>query len=227
MPATPLPPSGDVPSGPKTCDASGMAMIHRVFRHQFGEAPRLVRGVRPGDTAHAAVVADHLQLISSALHTHHEGEEQRLWSALDERAPSCASHVARMKEQHLAILAPLGGLDAAIPVWRATATDPDAVLEALDGINAALSVHLPDEEASIVPVMEVTLTEAEARWFGEHGRKATPKGQMWNTLGGILAAQPDGGEHFLRTELPPPVRVLWSLVGRRRYERNFAALEGR
>lgn len=227
MPATPLPPSGDLPAGPKTCDASGMAMIHRVFRHHFGDAPRLVRGVRPGDTVHADVVATHLHLISSALHAHHEGEDERLWSALEERAPACASHVSRMQEQHAAILAPLADLDAALPAWRSSAADPGPVLQALDGINAALAVHLPDEEENIVPVMEVTLTEREAEWFGEHGRKATPKGQMWNALGGIMAAQPDGGEWFYRTELPAPARLLWTLVGKRKYERNLAALEGR
>lgn len=46
MPATPLPPSGDLPGGPKTCDASGMAEIHRLFTRGFGEGPELVRRVR-------------------------------------------------------------------------------------------------------------------------------------------------------------------------------------
>jgi len=70
------------------------------------------------------------------------------------------------------------------------------VQQALDGINAALAVHLGDEETTIVPVMETTLTQAEVDWFGEHGRKATPQGQLWNQLGSILAAQPDGGARW-------------------------------
>lgn len=225
MPATPLPSTGDAPA-PKTCDASGMAMIHRVFRRDFAGAPALVRGVRAGDARHAEVVAVHLRLISRALHAHHEGEDARLWPALDERAPACAAHVERMQEQHRAILAPLASFDDAIPAWAAGG-DPVALLAALDGINAALAVHLPDEEATIVPVMETTLTQAEVDWFGEHGRKATPRGQTWNFLGGLLAAQPDGGTEFLRTELPPPVRLLWRVVGRPKYERTLAALEGR
>ena len=78
------------------------------------------------------------------------------------------------------------------------------MLAALDGINAALAVHLGDEETTIVPVMERTLTQAEVDWFGEHGRKATPKGQLWNQLGAILAAQPDGGDQWMRKNLPGP-----------------------
>ena len=46
MSATSLPSSGASPlDGPKTCDASGMIEIHRLFRHSFDEAPGLVDGV--------------------------------------------------------------------------------------------------------------------------------------------------------------------------------------
>ncbi|MET0672124.1 MAG: hemerythrin domain-containing protein [Microbacterium pygmaeum] len=225
MPATPLPASGDAPRPAKTCDASGMAMIHRFFRRGFGEAPGLVRGVRPGDAGHAEAVAVHLDTLSVALHAHHEGEDERLWSTLDERSPACGPHVARMKEQHQAMLAPLNDLDAALPTWRTSAGDPAAVLAALDGINAALAVHLPDEETTIVPVMEHTLTQKEVDWFSTHGRAATPKGQTWNMLGDIMAAQPDAGAEFLH-ELPPPARLLWRWRGKGKYERNRAVLEG-
>lgn len=228
MPATPLPASGDAPQ-PKTCDASGMAMIHRLFRAGFGEAGDLVRGVRDGDREHAAVVADQLALLSLGLHTHHEGEDERLWNALEERAPACSGHVERMKEQHLAMVAPLRDLDAALPAWRASASGADAapVLDAIDRVNAALAVHLPDEEATIVPVMETTLTPKEIDWFAEHGRKATPKGQMWNSLGLMLSSQPDGGDELLNHEMPAPVRLLWRYVGKRKYAAHRAALEGR
>jgi len=229
MTQNPSPTSGDVPSGQvKTCDASGMAMIHRLFRSGYGEAPDLVRGVREGDRTHADVVANHLAMLSIGLHSHHEGEDQRLWPALGERAPGCALHVARMKDQHREILARIDALDSALPAWRSSASAVDAapVLSALDGVNAALAVHLPDEEATIVPVMEYTITRAEVEWFAEHGRKATPRRLMWPSLGMILSAQPDGGEKFLREELPAPVRLLWRWVGKRKYAQYRAALAG-
>ncbi|WP_243075582.1 hemerythrin domain-containing protein [Microbacterium sp. SS28] len=228
MPATPLPPSGDVPKA-KTCDASGMAEIHRMYKAGFGEAPRLVRGVAPGDTAHAAVVAEQLDLLSVALHAHHEGEDARLWGPLAERAPACAVHVERMKEQHAQLLVHLSAMDGALPAWRgsATATDAAPLLTAVDGVNAALAMHLPDEETNIVPVMETVITQREVEWFSEHGRKSTPKGQTWNSLGLILASQPDGGDAWMRKSLPGPVRLLWRWVGKPRYAKHRAALEGR
>lgn len=228
MPATPLPPSGDSPAA-KTCDASGMIDIHRMFRRSFGEGPTLVRGVVPGDIAHAEVVAVQLSTTSLGLHAHHEGEDERLWDALEQRAPVCAVHVERMKAQHAVMLLHLTDLDAALPAWRRSAAAQDAapVLAALDGINAALEVHLPDEEANIVPVMETTISQKEVDWASEHGRRSVPKGQTWNQLGEILAAQPDGGEEWMHKHLPAPVRVMWRWVGKPKYAKHRASLEGR
>jgi hypothetical protein len=229
MPATPLPPSGDVPAKAKTCDASGMAEIHRMFTTGYGEAPGLVRGVAADDTSHAEIVATQLDLLSTAVHAHHEGEDERLWGALEERAPSCAAHVERMKAEHAELLVHVVALDAAVPAWRKSASTVDAepVLAALAGVIEALHVHLPDEEANIVPVMETVITPEEIEWFSQHGRKATPKGQTWNSLGLILASQPDGGDEWAHKNLPAPVRLLWRVVGKPRYAKHRAALEGR
>lgn len=208
------------------CRASGMAVIHRMFRTGFAEAPALVAGVSDGDAEHATAVADHVATLSATLHAHHEGEDQLLWDRLSERAPSCAAHVGRMRAQHATMLTHLAELDRALPTWRDTATPETAtpVLEALARLNAALAAHLPDEEATIVPVMESTLSQRELREFSEHGRRATPKGAMWQVLGAITSAQPDGGTAFLEEELPAPARVLWRTVGRRSYARHRAGL---
>lgn len=230
MPATSLPSSGERPEpiGAKTCDASGMIEIHRMYRAGFTEGPDLVNRVRSGNITHAHVVADNLALLSISLHAHHEGEDLRLWGTLTDRAPACAVHVGRMKQQHARMLVHLNALDSALAVWRTTATAADAapILAALNGINDALQEHLGDEEATIVPVMEKTLTKTEMEWFGEHGRSATPKGQSWYSLGAILAAQPDGGVEWSHKNLPAPVRFLWRMSGKRKYEARRKALLG-
>ncbi|QDO88727.1 hemerythrin domain-containing protein [Ornithinimicrobium ciconiae] len=201
------------------CDASGMVEIHRMFRTGFREGPTLVDGVPDGDTAHAAVVARHLSTLSGSLHAHHEFEDGRFWDPLTERAPACVLHVDRMKRQHAEMLVHLNVLDAALPRWAESAASDDAraIREALTGINAALAEHLPDEEETIVPVMAAVLTQKEFDAASAHGRKATPRGQTFPMLGQILAAQPDGGDQWLRKHLPAPVRLIWRLVGKRQY----------
>jgi len=229
MPATPLPPSGDRPTPAATCDASGMAEIHRMFRMGFGEAPDLIAGVEAADVEHAGVVADQLDLLSVGLHGHHQGEDERLWDVLAERAPGCAAHVERMKAQHAEMLVHLSAIDDAVPAWRLAPTPSTAapLLAAIAGVNAALAVHLPDEETNIVPVMETVITEPEVEWFAEHGRRSIPKGQSWYAMGLILASQPDGGDAWLRKNLPAPARLAWRWIGRPRYAARRAALEGR
>lgn len=232
MPATALPSSGDNPDdgtradAVKTCDGRGMAEIHRMFRAGFGEGPALVGRVTDGDAAQADVIGDYLAMLSVGLHAHHEGEDTMLWGRLESRAPACAAHVARMKQQHAEMLVHLEELDAGLPAWRGSGrvTDAASVLAALDGINAALAVHLPDEEANIVPVMETVITPKEVDALAEHGRKSTPKGKMFVSLGMILAAQPDGGDEWQHEHLPAPVRLLWRLRGKSRYQRWRAEL---
>ena len=224
------PPAGEPPfNGPKTCDATEMLEIHRALRRSFGEATQLVDGVAEGDTKHATAVATQLNLISTALHAHHEGEDSRLWDMVSDRAPACVLHVDRMKRQHAGMLVHLKDLDRTLPAWRATATKEAAepIRSALHGVSAALAEHFPDEEASIVPAMEHLLTQREENWFPKHGRAATPKGQLWNMVGAILAAQPDGGAAWLKKNMPGPAALVWRWIGAPRYARFRAALEGR
>ncbi len=94
-------------------------------------------------------------------------------------------------------------------------------------MSAALAEHFPDEEATIVPAMEHVLTQSEENWFGKHGRAAIPKGQLWNMIGAILAAQPDGGATWLKKNMPAPAALVWRWIGAPRYARFRAALEGR
>lgn len=173
------PPTSEPPfKGPKTCDASEMLEIHRALRRSFGEATALVDGVAEGNTKHANAVATQLNLISTVLHAHYEGEDSRLWDMVSDRAPACFLHVDRMKRQDAGMLVHLEDLDRTLPAWRATATKEAAepIRSALHGVSAAMAEHFPDEETTIVPVMEHVLTQREENWFPKHGRAATPKG---------------------------------------------------
>ena len=228
MSATALPSNGNNPQNRqvagKTCDARGLVEIHRMFRKEFGNAPALVDRVVDSDFAQAEIVGDHLAMLSTSLHAHHEGEESLLWDQLEGRVPACGVHVTRMKKQHATLLEHLHELDAALPAWRASGSQADAVTASLAGINAALAVHLPDEELSLVPVIETVITAAEVDALSAHGRRSTPKGKTFVQLGAILEAQPDGGASWQRAHLPPPARLIWRLVGRSRYEKYRATL---
>ncbi|WP_197509911.1 hemerythrin domain-containing protein [Tessaracoccus coleopterorum] len=202
-----------------------MAEIHRYYKAGFGEGAALVGGVAAGDAQHATAVATHLAGLSRSLHAHHEFEDANLWDELTGRAPGCALHVGRMKQQHATMLVHLNDLDASLPAWGVSGRAADArpVLAALAGINEALAVHLPDEEANIVPVMEEVLEQEHMEAAARHGR-APPQRRDVPDGGAIIAAQPDGGATWVRKNLPGPVRLVWRYYGRRQYERQRRVL---
>jgi Hemerythrin HHE cation binding domain len=77
-----------------------MVVVHRVFRREFRLLPQLVRGVAPGNTARATVVAGHARRCLTGLHLHHSGEDDLLWPKLLERAAPETALIERMEAQH-------------------------------------------------------------------------------------------------------------------------------
>ena len=102
-------------------DTHDMFVVHRVFRRETALLPRLVRNVRPGDTARAAVVADHYRGYALGLHHHHTGEDELIWPLLLARVDLEAELVLRMEEQHERVAAGLDAVSALLPEWERTA----------------------------------------------------------------------------------------------------------
>jgi hemerythrin-like domain-containing protein len=197
-----------------------MVVVHRVFRREFRMLPALVRAVRPGDTARAEVLGEHLANVALALHHHHTGEDELVWPLMLERASMHAELTNRMEAQHERLHAPLARIEEILPRWRsrALAGDRDELADVIAQASVALDEHLADEEREMLPLIEAHLTPAEWQAVGEHGRSVIPKGKMALVfLGAILEeATPAEKRRFL-AELPVPARLLWRLFGERAY----------
>lgn len=227
MPATALPSSG-APTPSYSCDTSDLLMIHRFFRKIFLDAVKAVERVPAGDTVQCGIVADHLIEIDSWLHTHHHGEDDLLWDLLESRTPSCRVHVEQMKAQHLEVAALIESVEAGLPAWRTTASTADrqVIVDRLIALNTAFGIHLGQEEGDIAPIAAVSISQAEFDRLGEHGRAATDRKRAFVQLGYILSGQNDEQAAAFMKEIPPPVRLLWRLVGKRQYEKDRARVYG-
>ena len=213
-------------TGTPGCDTSDMRMIHGYFRLVFGQAPALAEGVADGDTARAGVVSDHLAAIADTLHGHHHGEDVLLWDQLEARNPACSAHVSEMRRDHAAMSGELAALEAALPAWRAdaSAAHRTTVLYALNGILALLTQHLGAEETQILPVAAAAFTQGEWDKLSEHGRASVPGSFRFIQLGFILESLGDAAPAWLRANLPAPVRLIYRLIGRPKYDRYRATL---
>jgi hypothetical protein len=209
------------------CKTDDIFIIHTLFRRMYGEAPGLVRDVAAFDTARSEIVGRNIGELGAGLHTHHTGEDASLWDRLAERAPSCALHVDAMRAQHAEVATQLEAIDAMLPDWRATA-DPaqrDLLAAMLDRLRDTLEAHLGQEEREIVPVAQSVISQTEWDEMGEHGRAATPKDRLFVQLGLILDSVPSAKrDAWFKESVPAPVRVIYKLFGKRKYEEAMREL---
>lgn len=215
-----------VPAGPILCDGSSMRVLHNAFLWAYERAPGLVRSVEPGDTARSGYVGQWLLDLDATLHVHHEGEDELLWDRLEQRAPSCALHVAQMRAHHAEVAALLADADPLLRTWLASA-DPDAgerLAQVYEHILATLKVHLRREVVEVVPVAEKVVTAAEWDGLAEHGTSAIPKSRLLPQLGMLLACSDDQERALFMAHIPRPIRLLYRVVGRRQFERQYRTL---
>jgi iron-sulfur cluster repair protein YtfE (RIC family) len=227
--ATALPGTGAPgPDMKFSCDTSDLLMIHNVLRTQFLEMQKLVESATPGDRERAGVIAGHIVGLSHMLHNHHRGEDEILWDRLEQRAPACAVHVEKMKVEHLQVAQLLDKVGDLLPAWRESASAParDAVAKALAVMNDAFDSHLAQEESEIAPIAAVNMSQGEWNELAEHGRASMPKDKQFIQLGYMFASVTPEQRAALWKTLPPPVRVLYRLVGKRQYQKDRARVYG-
>jgi hemerythrin-like domain-containing protein len=208
-------------------DTRDMVLVHRVFRREFGLLPLMVRGVADEDTTSASRVFRHATEMIDALHHHHQNEDELLWPRLLQRAPLDAGLAERMEAQHKIIGELLTRAEAALPTWQRTARagDGDALAGDLGELHARLEEHLDEEETHVLPIVGQNITPTEWDELAERGFAAMPKRRALVFLGHILeSASPDERSRFLLRRVPPQVRLLYLLIGKRTFTRETAAL---
>jgi hemerythrin-like domain-containing protein len=233
--ATKLPSSGSLPDGQAAgCDTSGLILVHRIFRWLYRELPQLIREVEPGDLDRAAIVGTYAQLDFFALHLHHETEDTVLWDRLTTRDPGCAAHVDQMRAQHAEVSSQLARIEPQLAPWVATADADfrDAFARDIETLRDTLFAHLGQEEDDIMPVAGAVLSQKEWDELEGHTRAALvahrqqlPKDVMSLQLGLLLASVPEAErDEWYRANVPAPIRVLYALLMKRRYERAMQEL---
>jgi hypothetical protein len=215
-----------VPDGPKLCDGDDMRILHNAFLWGYEEAPGMVRGAPAGDVARSEFLGQWLADLDATLHTHHESEDLLLWDKLEQRAPACALHVGQMRAHHVQVATLLEEASPLLAQWRATA-DP-AVGEQLAGAYErmldVLKVHLRREVVEVIPVAERVVTTGEWTAMADHSVGVIPKSRLLPQLGMLLANSSPADRKNFYAGMPLSVKVLWRLVGKRQYAKQFRLL---
>jgi hypothetical protein len=201
-------------------DAFEMAMVHRVFRRELQNAPRLIRDVHPGDVKRSRFVGVHLGNILSALHHHHAAEDELLWPTLYSRIPLRENEIRRMEDEHAGIALSVDMLKPVSAAWS-TSADPTLAKQfivALAEVSCRVDEHLTDEEHFIVPLVNEFVTADQWQKVMDRGASFV---NLKNLKFGLVfaglvlqEASPDERRRFL-AGLPPPVRMQWKFFGKR------------
>ena len=209
-------------------DTSEMVFVHNAFRQQFRALPGLVRAVPNGDRARAQVLVDFQQELTTALHHHHEGEDELMWPLLLEQAPMDSELILRMEEQHERIseLYQRAAENATQFVATADTASGAELADTLTELIDALEEHLHDEEVYILPLVERVMTVPQWEALGERGRAGIPKDRQLVFLGMMFAANdPERNREFLAI-MPLAARIAWKLLGRRTFTKEYRKIYG-
>lgn len=215
-----------VPDGPKLCSGEEMRILHNAFLWAYEQAPGLIGSVGPGETSRSEFIGQWLADLDATLHTHHESEDELLWDRLEQRSPSCALHVGQMRAHHVQVSELLAETEPLLTAWRSNA-DPatgEKLTDAYTRMLGVLTVHLRREVVEVVPVVERVITQKEWSGLAKHSINAIPKSRLLPQLGLLLAnsSPADRAEFF--AAVPPPVRLLWRITGRRQFAKQYRQL---
>lgn len=205
-----------------------MPVIHRIFRRQFAEVRALVQEVPAADATQVGAVADHLGFLLDGLHMHHTTEDDLIWPKLLDRAGLDAPLVERMQEQHQQVDASVAEVRAALSAWRPdpTPATSSALADRIGEFLVVLEGHLDEEEQVVVPLIDRRLTEAEWQEVGERGFEKFTPAQRWIATGQMVEVSTPEEAAMMFGSLPPPVKVLWHLIGKRKYRRYITSVRG-
>jgi hemerythrin-like domain-containing protein len=181
-------------TGEPLADASDMAMVHTMFRREFGLMPGLVQAVAPGDLPRVTLVGDHAALLTKVLDTHHTGEDKSIWPRLRDRAPEeVAPLIGVMEDQHHAIHGHLTKVAETLAAWRQapSAESRDALAQAVEHQLPVMREHLALEEERVVPLIEQYITAAEYGALVQEGAAAFTQDQLLLVLGMSFYGTPE------------------------------------
>ncbi|MBK3564295.1 hemerythrin domain-containing protein [Streptomyces sp. MBT62] len=207
-------------------DVHDMVVVHRTFRQSCAELPDLVRGLRPGDSARAALVVDAVRFLLMGLEAHHTSEDEYLWPLLTARTGVRAEAVARMEEQHHRLEELVTDVRGALD---ALAADPrpllaEQVADQLTELRSVLTAHMDEEENTILPLAAECLSVAEWEELGEISLAKLDRKHLLRAFSALMAVATPEEQRTLLTKAPAPARLLWSLSGRRSHARREAGL---
>jgi hemerythrin-like domain-containing protein len=209
-------------------DATAMTRFHRIFREALDAAPRFIGAAPDDDAERVELVGSYYDNVLRLLHAHHEAEDVTIYPLMVERLPEHVEVIRRVNAEHEVVLGSLGAAEQAVAAWRAnpSAASRDAAVAGLGEMSPVLLGHLDDEEAEVVPLIALCITEAE---WGEMSAVAFQRfsgDKPWLVIGLIQEQMLAEENETMEANMPPPVHDFWVASGRQAFQGFVSELRG-
>jgi hypothetical protein len=215
--------------GTGDADLTIMLAAHQAFRRDLARLVRAAAVADLADPARRQSVAAGWELFKRELHLHHTAEDELIWPVLRPRlahSENALSVLDAMEEEHERIDPLLAAVDAAFEQREGSADEADdwpgedRLADVIEVLASTLTGHLAHEERDGLPLIGVALTGAEWRGVGfKIARKngLSGGGEMFAWM--LDGAGREGAATTLGT-LPPPLRLLYRAVWKRRFDKT-------
>jgi Hemerythrin HHE cation binding domain len=203
-------------------DTSDMPAVHKVFRVALASGPEFVASAE-GDDDRRALIANYYANVIAFLEAHHDGEEVIIFPRLIERAPDHRTTVDRAARQHAEVVGLMEAVGARLRSWEANGDSEQLeMVRSLAALDDALSPHLDEEEAQILPLAGEYLTAEEWGSLPGHGMANFRGDKIWLIMGLIRENFTQEQRDMMLSTMPPPARQMWESVGEASFDQLIA-----
>lgn len=196
-------------------DVTMMLVAHNAFRRDVARMQAAAAQV--GDPTIRVALRAGWATFSQYLTIHHTAEDEILWPTMRAQfgeQSGEASLLAEMSNEHSRLDPVFGAIEADLPQGAA-----ERLMEHFAELGVVLSGHLDHEEAAVLPLVQEFLSRAQWERFGDDQRRRVGLKSAGWFLGWLLDdTPPDTRDHVL-TLFAPPVRLIYRLIWRPRYQR--------
>ncbi|MGY1748802.1 hemerythrin domain-containing protein [Modestobacter sp. SYSU DS0511] len=226
-------PTPDPTRLPSTAAVAYQRVLHGLARRELRLLAELTSWAPTDDTARAAELAGHADLVARVVVQHHATERDLLWPLLLTGLPDDVRADARTEVQAWSTRAALidqllRDLTTAGRQWAAAGDDraQEVFAGACTRLAAAVGVHTAAEERALLPLVAAHLTSADwAAISRAAGNPLSGREQML-VLGLALEDACAGDRARLMVGLPRAARTAWRLFGRRDFRAAVVRLRG-
>jgi hemerythrin-like domain-containing protein len=204
-------------------------LAHKAMRRDIPTLGKVVRSLRPGETARLNALAALFDVLYRTVRMHHTAEDHDICPALTAKVSAFAVHQAALAEQHRQLMTSLRELAGEISKMRESRGEEFLQAQArlassMTWLEGYVESHLGYEERDMVPCAMTCMTYGELYAISRKAVRRNSKRDVAAALPWVLSAATEEERKQFLSDIPLPARLLYRAWWKPSYERKVRPL---